>query len=460
MVDFELEGFDSASTLLKHYNREQSSWDIRKEGEFWDAVAFAHSLGKRGAGRRIAVIDAGFDLTIPALRKQKPMNSVGAEPSAHGSVVALLMHEVAPESELLLYTTTSNGKVNSALIVDAIRDATEHCVDVINLSLGKHHPLIEVLTLDVVVDLANGVAQAAKKGDPRTGLSELIGSGWRRFIKSIPNSPVNDAVEFAASRGITVVAASGNDTNSISAPALLPHVFSIGFQTVGRTSGKGMQKAVCLPPAGYSQSQFADFMVVQPLAVLGSSFATPLVGAFAVLMKDRKQLDAYRAMAYATGEASALMSKLTFDDGWSPMAQTIDDLFIRAIKQDPHRHLDEVDQEPCPECSYFAAPSYVNFGIWKFNWGDLTGAELLLRTARRFAPANVDAAANLAMTIARRVDHDRGSMSIDEMARSLREAAGHMQFATNARPHHKPYHSRYLEFQAAAERPTEWHLSR
>lgn len=456
MVDFELEGFDSASSLLTHYNREQSSWDIPKEGEFWDAVALAHSLGRRGAGRRIAVIDAGFDLTIPALLKQRPMNSVGAEPSAHGSVVALLMHEVAPESELLLYTTTRNGKVNSALIVDAIRDATEHCVDVINLSLGKHYPLIEVLNRDMVVDLAKWVAQAAKKGDHKIGLSEIVGSGWRRFIKRIPNSPVNDAVEFAASRGITVVAASGNDTNSVSAPALLPHVFSIGFHTVGRTSGKGMQKAVCLPPTGYSQSQFADFMVAQPQAVLGSSFATPLVGAFAVLMKDRKQLDAYRAMGYAAGEASALMSKFTFDDG----AQTIDDFFIRAVEQDPHRHLDEIAPEPCPECSYFAAFLYVNFGLWKFNWGDLTGAELLLRTARGFAPVNVDAAANLAMTIARRVDHDRGSMPIDEMARSLREAAGHMEFAANARPHHEPYHSRYQEFQAAAERPMEWHLSR
>jgi hypothetical protein len=468
MVDFMLEGFDSASALLRHYDREQSVWDLPRQGEFWDAVALAHGLGRRGAGRRIAVIDSGFDLTIPALLEQRVMGSIGVEPTEHGSVVALLVHEVAPESELLLYTTTGDGEVNAWLVADAIRDAAEHGADIINLSLGKPYPLLEVADREVLSSLMAGISQAP--GDPGEATStadallgqlaaRLAAGGWRQLIKALPDNPISQAVEFAAQRGATIVSASGNDADAVFVPAALPSVLSIGFQTVGRTTGEGMQKAMSLPPAGYSQSKFADFMVTQPQSVLGSSFATPLLAGFCALMQDPRQLEAYRTMGRIGAEASGIMRVGDFPDGWSPLAKQVDDLFRRAIEAGPHAHLIESHPEPCPECSFFAAAPYIDFGLWRSNWGDLDAAEQLLRTARAFAPQNVDAAANLAMTIARRVDHDRGSMSFEAMTRSLREAAGHMEFATTSRPQHEPYRRRHLEFVAAAENPAGWRLS-
>ncbi len=468
MADFMLEGYDSASALLRHYDREQSVWDLPRQGEFWDAVALAHGLGRRGAGRRIAVIDSGFDLTLPALREQRVMSSIGGEPTEHGSVVALLVHEVAPESELLLYTTTGNGRVNASLVADAIRDAAEHGADIINLSLGEPHPWLEVADREALSSLTTGArrlpghtGEATSAADALLGqmATQLAAGGWRQLIKALPDSPISQAVEFAAQHGATIVAASGNDADAVFVPAALPSVVSIGFQTVGRTTGEGMQKAVSLPPAGYSQSKFSDFMVTQPPSVLGSSFATPLLAGFSALMQDPRQLDAYRTMGRIGAEASGIMRVQDFPDGWSPVAKQVDDLFLRAVELGPHAHYRERHPQPCPECAFFAAASYVDFGLWKFNWSDLDGAEQLLRAARGFAPQNVDAAANLAMTIARRVDRNRVSMSFEEMTRSLREAAGHMEFAATHRPQHEPYRRRHLEFVAAAENPAAWHLS-
>ena len=80
----ELEGFNLATSLLRRYQIDSETWDLPKEGEFWDAVALAHELRRSGEGCRVAVIDGGFDTQIPALSECPVWGAQGTS-SAHGT---------------------------------------------------------------------------------------------------------------------------------------------------------------------------------------------------------------------------------------------------------------------------------------------------------------------------------------------------------------------------------------
>ena len=137
-------------------------------------VQTARQQGLNGQGVKVGIIDTGIDFNHPDLRgygtlgrvfggynyvntSEKPLDTNG-----HGTEVAGIIGAegnfsgVAPKSQLFSYKVSSTGEaVSSEYIIEAISQAIEDKMDVINISLGVNR------TND---GLENAVDEAVKKG--------------------------------------------------------------------------------------------------------------------------------------------------------------------------------------------------------------------------------------------------------------------------------------------------------
>jgi hypothetical protein len=146
-------------------------------------------------------------------------------------------------------------------------------------------------------------------------------------------------------------------------------------------------------------------------------------------------------------------------DTWSDRHDgVIDKLFLKAIQASPHSHDEQSRQSPCPECAFFASHAFINYGLFKLNWGDLDDAEILLSSVEAFAPANPHAAANLGMVYAVRAQRSQNVGNFEEVSNLLKESARLMQKAFHLRPGHEPYQLRMQEFMIGAQHPHEWKM--
>jgi Subtilase family/PhoD-like phosphatase len=170
-----------------------------------------HSEGLNGEGVRVAVIDSGVDQNHSGFRgrvkKQIWLRSgTPLEEDDHGTHVAGTIHLMAPEAEIYDYRVFGkDGSLSvDQAVAKAIRDATDEKCKVINMSLGGPFPSDEI---------------------------------W-------------EAVQYAAKRGVVLVAAAGNEgdnnplTNEISFPASYKECLSIA--AVAKVDG--------LPVAVFSNS--------------------------------------------------------------------------------------------------------------------------------------------------------------------------------------------------------------
>lgn len=455
-------GVDTAAELLRRYDPATRSWDLPRTGEFWDAVRSAHDLGRFGDGHTIAVVDDGFDLSIPALAEQTLMGNVNDNtPSVHGSVVALLIIAVAPNAHLLLYPTAVKGKWDPAAIERALIEVDKTSSTIVNLSLGEPFPTQSVFALD---DYLRSLIPWPEMSDDDVPfwLSQCLGEldGWRELLRP-PKSIFEAPIEALERSGRTVIGATGNARGHIYDPALRESVFSVSFHRVARSIDLLMEEASSKAPT-FSQSEFTDFAIIQPPGVLGTSFATPLISGFASLMASRDDLREYSEVARLAGMAEELMVKLdhSTDVSWSDRRDgVIDGLFLKSIQAVPHSHFDQSRQSPCPECSFFAANAFINYGLFKLNWGDLDGAEALLGPAEAFAPVNPHAAANLGMVCAKWAQRAKIAGELEDVSLFL-EAAERLQHkASQLRPEYEPYRRREEEFMIGAAHPHEWEMA-
>lgn len=456
-------GADAAALLMRRYDRETGTWRVERSGELWDAVAVAHETGRRGGGRRIAVIDEGFNTGLPALAGQRLAWPVdGSAPTDHGTAVALLVREVAPAADLDLYPTWRDGRLDDDLVVRAIEQAAADGVDVINLSLGEAVPTEDVVRLGEAVSAPPPEVQTQDR--PFWFTTQFADPDiWARVVQ-LPRSVIGDAATAAARAGTTVVAAAGNSTEHVFLPAMETAVLSVGFQRVERTLANGpMEQATAVGPS-FAQTAWADVRVQQPARVLGSSFASPLVAGFALLVPEPGTLMAYRAMVHITSMADLLMPQL--DDGTTDASRqrhrVVEQLYLRALAEGPHQH-HGADRTPCPECSLLAVSTYVNHGLHRSNWGDLERAADVLEAAVTFAPRNPHAAANLAMVRtarAHRLVRSRPPEAgvDDETMSLLGDAVVLWGRACTLRPDHPPYRARLEELTAAVRDPRSWNM--
>lgn len=452
-------GADAAAALLRRYDPTADRWRLPRRGEFWDAVALAHGLGRFGAGRTIAVVDDGFDMALPALARHTLVPQVSdPQPFTHGTAVALLILAVAPQARLRLYPVRSSAGWDAQAIAGALQAIVQTDAAIVNLSLGQAHaqgPLNRFATFfaaqppwpdmtqdDVPYWLFEGLGAPARQGT------------WRGLLRA-PSGPLAESVSALTRGGRTVVAAAGNARGHVYDPALRPGVFAVGFQRVTREAGAGMEVATLQPP-DYSQSEFNDYCLQQPAGVLGSSFATPLVCGFVALMDDRADLAAYAELAWRCGMAEQLMARPEQRSGAPTPRQVhaVAQLFAGAERAVPHMHTPS--STACPECALFAVSSFVNGGLYQLRLGDLDTAQRLLATAWAVAPTNPHAAAGLALVHASQAEVQADPAS---KVRALGQAAHLMAQACALRPAHAPYRTRLAEFTRAAGDPTGWTLA-
>ncbi len=375
-----LESADSAEALLERYDPGHGTWGYPKKERFWDAVSVAHSLERWGQGVRLAVIDGSFDVAVPSLARQMRVHRPAPTPAAvaHGTAVALLASEVAPQAELLLYEVCDpSGTPVYDEVCRAIEAAVDDGAHIISLSLGSHVPY------RTDADLHGGVASAFFSGEPNP--------------RAVEDCPLCRAAEAAHEKGVTVVAAAGNSRDFVLCPARSSAVMGCGFQTgthqVRPTDdgGSTTEAGADLPTR---QSRRVDFTLEQADGLLGTSFATPLIGAFLALLNDRSELPAFLASLNQASAAS--FAEVLIPSGMMELA-TVRTLYEQAAGLHPHRHA--TGDGPCPACSLFGEVLYANYGRFLLNTHQTAAAESLLRIAVEVAPRSPNVIANLAATL-------------------------------------------------------------
>jgi hypothetical protein len=451
-------GADAAASMLQRYDRVADSWSLPRVGEFWDAVALARQRDRHGEGQTIAVVDDGFDMSVPALARHVLVPNVADPlPYPHGTVVALLILAVAPKARLLLYPARTSRGWDAQAIARALQAIAQTDAQIVNLSLGQAH---EVDATDAIVQLLGALppwpdaTEADFQYRIAQGLGLLSGHGaWRRLLWP-PDSPLAEMVAALVDSGRAVIAAAGNARGRAYDPALRPGVFAVGFHRVVRAMEVGAERASVRGPT-YTQSEFCDFGLLQPPGVLGSSFATPLISGFVALMEQRADLQAYARTIWCASQAEVLMVQPEHGDAGSVRrAQVIVDLFARAVQHAPHRHTGS--DGPCPECALFAVSAFVNGGLNRLEWGYPDHAAQMLAPAEAFAPTNPHAAANYALVHAVRARRAKEAGDRQALVHGLQEAKRLMSKACALRPDHLPYERRLQEFVSALATPDGW----
>lgn len=452
-------GGGSTQDLLAHYDATTRTWDLPRESELWDAVALAHAHGRRGAGRTVAVVDDGFDTSVAPLGEHRlawPSPAPAGTDVTHGTAVALLVLAVAPDCRLDLYPTRTAAGVSRTLVVRALEAAAASDAVVVNLSLGQPVPLGDVLRLE---DLLRGARpwDGLTDDDLPFWLAETLADGGVRPRVRQPESALGTAAAGTVAAGTPVVAAVGNAEGSAYSPALRPEVVAAAFQVTRREVVEGGREDASVQAPSFSQSPLADVMVSQPAGVLGSSFAAPLVSGLAALMADPDELPGFLEVTRAAGAAAELMVRIHGPHAWSDRRDgVVDRLFARALAALPHAH--HPDGAPCAECAFFCTDALVNAGLFHLEWGDLDGADRLLRTALAVAPDNPHAAANLSLVLARRAVGAQQEGRLDDVRVLLLQARDLQRAALRRRPEHAPYRAREQEFDAGAADPAGWTL--
>lgn len=160
----------------------------------WLGVA-GHDQSSWGKGVIVAVLDTGVSSLASFANKVSQLALVPfpSDPSAlngHGTAVADLINQISPGADLLsIRIANDNGESTSALIAEGIIKAVDSGASVINISLGGF------------------------------GESSMLAA----------------AVEYAQSKGVVIVASTGNNgVNQVTQPASLP-----GVVATGAVEGKG-----------------------------------------------------------------------------------------------------------------------------------------------------------------------------------------------------------------------------
>jgi hypothetical protein len=102
--------------------------------------------GHTGKGMIVAVVDTGVDSNHPFLKDHmlKGYNvpddsSDSSDPNGHGTHVAGIIHQVAPDAKILpVRVLGKNGSASSDDVIKGIRWAIDNGADVINISLGSN----------------------------------------------------------------------------------------------------------------------------------------------------------------------------------------------------------------------------------------------------------------------------------------------------------------------------------
>lgn len=428
----------ASEALIAGYDRASGNWTFPRLSPFWDAVVEAHRRGQRGFGRRIAILDSAFDLSMPILAYDAAVclpNRLGADLS-HGTAVALLVRTVAPEASLDLYAIGGPDGPDRHAVGRALRKVATSEATVLCMSLG-----VPVSSADIELELL----------DP-----SLLLMAARPRQCPMDRGCLCEAVATLGDRA--VFAAVGNDAGSLFCPAMSQSAYAIGFQLERRIPDPERgESAWATQPSGYDQSAWVvDYTLMQPENVLGSSFATPLVAGSAALQDDPAAIESMQQACHLGAVADTYLAdyrSTTADRG--KLEQALD-FYEKALVAFPHQADLRGGSHWCVGCAIYGGTLFVNAGLAHLEAGDFPSAEPLLRIARQIAPRSADAAANLATCLTLRAEAmpdgattdgsgDRGGGSgaaadmLTNRASLLREAVAAFDEAIALRPDYRGY---------------------
>lgn len=266
---------------------------LARSGRIWEAIAGARRAGATGAGRLVAVIDAGFDVTVPALHDRiHPASQIRSDTPAkadvdwHGTAVALLVRTVAPDAELLLLDVWKPGGLRPHDVARALDTAREAGADVVNLSLEfpAGATLAPMRFWDAAVnptpsreDFLHVVDQLLASAEPYaearcTGACETCSA-----VERLPDGPL-------------VVAASGNDVSQLACPACTRRVLGVGFRRTAWVEEHGVVFTRQTMTESILDLGRAELLVEEPPGFVGTSFAAPLVTGLSALLSEPSDL--------------------------------------------------------------------------------------------------------------------------------------------------------------------------
>ncbi len=266
------DGYAVPGLSIAAFNEQQGLFDFLKLEDV--------GLRSRGAGTVVAIIDTGVDRMHPALANHMWTNAheladgvdndgnglvddidgwnfvdsnndtaeAADDPlttvAGHGTFIAGLVALVAPECRIMpVRAFPADGVSDAFTVAAAVKYAADHGADVINLSLGS----------------------------------------------SVPSDLLQEAIIDARARGITIVAAVGNDDSETDPqfPSSLPESLAVAaIELSGQKaffSNFGIHVDVCAPGAGLV-STFPGDREGEYARWSGTSFAAPLAAAEAALV--------------------------------------------------------------------------------------------------------------------------------------------------------------------------------
>lgn len=177
--------FDSKGWHVDEVTEKRKSFDISK-----------------GKGVKIALIDSGVDYNHPLLTNSIDLtnaksfvegNSSVSDTNGHGTMVAGIIKQVAPDAKIIPYRVMGDSTGESLWTIDAIIQAVKDGNDIINASLGTYKDediendklIIEAFNRAINYARKNNVIVIASAGNNGLDLSEYYNN---EHIKHLPGN--------------------------------------------------------------------------------------------------------------------------------------------------------------------------------------------------------------------------------------------------------------------------------
>jgi tetratricopeptide (TPR) repeat protein len=342
-------------------NPETATRTLKRSGDFWDAVELAHNAGATGQGRRVAVLDSGFDLHLvraaePSARTRQRTDS-GA---AHGTVVARLVQTVAPDARLGVWDISRQSVPDIRLVGEALAEAVAWGADVVCCSFGVPSDAVMV-----PVSIAEPFFDESSEPHAVAAyLRERADAGFESFRPGgcIKKCAICDALDEYGDGRPLVVAAAGNESTLNLCPATHQASISAGFQSSSSVtlSDGSVDDYHQLP--SFEQYFLTDMVFDEVPGFEGTSFAAPLLAGFAALVGSEElhgSVAAHSVLQLAIQRDWTLMQRDVAPTG---ILGTFEAYRV-ARSEFPGRHSGhgpDAGPLPCPLCALFFVQLWQN----------------------------------------------------------------------------------------------------
>jgi hypothetical protein len=391
----------SEEFLAAVYRPGEPVLSIERRHSYWQGVRVAHDKGQRGAGSTVAIIDTEFDLRIQsladaALPASHAPSVINSRWGRHGTAVALLVSEAAPEARLLLLDAWPGAELQRSDVAQAIRSAVAAHVDVINLSLEFESPCDSAPGLDLVFrDAVPDRATFLRGLDSWIAASDPYTPG---------GCPCEICIALAEVPDDTLIVTAGGNHDIPICPACFTRSLGVGFLVTGQTSLDGGDvETYALPPN--EQNSRTEVFIPQPPGFGYTSFAAPLVSGLAATMSDSGSLSALVRMPSALIPLLRLLGQFRERNELPPpdVAATLVAGFelVGEIYPEAHRHWLDPEPAACGPCSAFAVNWYRNYASLLIALGD-PGMVRVSAWGSAVAPRNPGTWMNQGTAVARR----------------------------------------------------------